>query len=79
MFFGSSLSGRLAELAGHSRRTRRCLRKLRNVYSLIFRAPGVAGSLGNNYGEMRYAVNGARARRMDTLTGERANDRFSLG
>lgn len=39
----------------------------RNVYSLIFLTPGVAGSVGNNYGEMRYSVNGARARQMDTL------------
>ncbi len=39
----------------------------RNVYGLIFLTPGVAGSVGNNYGEMRYAVNGARARQMDTL------------
>ena len=39
----------------------------RNVYSLIFLTPGVAGSVGNNYGDMRYAVNGARARQMDTL------------
>ncbi|MSV29502.1 MAG: hypothetical protein EXQ52_12290 [Bryobacterales bacterium] len=39
----------------------------RNVYSLIFLTPGVAGTVGNNYGEMRYSVNGARARQMDTL------------
>ena len=39
----------------------------RNVYSLIFLTPGVAGSVGNNYGDMRYGVNGARARTMDTL------------
>ncbi len=39
----------------------------RNVYSLIFLTPGVAGSVGNNYGDMRYSVNGARARQMDTL------------
>ena len=39
----------------------------RNVYSLIFLTPGVAGSIGNSYGEMRYSVNGARARMMDTL------------
>ncbi len=39
----------------------------RNVYSLIFLTPGVTGYVGNNYGEMRYGVNGARARMMDTL------------
>ena len=39
----------------------------RNVYSLIFLTPGVSGTVGNNYGEMRYSVNGARARQMDTL------------
>jgi len=39
----------------------------RNVYSLIFLTPGVAGSIGNAYGEMRYSVNGARPRTMDTL------------
>ncbi len=39
----------------------------RNVYSLIFLTPGVSGSVGNNYGDMRYSVNGARARQMDTL------------
>lgn len=39
----------------------------RNVYSLIYLTPGVSGSIGNSYGEMRYSVNGARARMMDTL------------
>lgn len=39
----------------------------RNVYALIFTTPGVSGSVGYNYGEMRYSVNGARARMMDTL------------
>lgn len=39
----------------------------RNVYSLIFLTPGVSGSVGNNYGDMRYSVNGARARMLDTL------------
>lgn len=39
----------------------------RNVYSLIFLTPGVTGTIGNNYGDMRYSVNGARARTMDTL------------
>ena len=39
----------------------------RNVYSLIFLTPGVAGSIGNNYNSMSYSVNGARATMMDTL------------
>ena len=39
----------------------------RNVYSLVFLTPGVTGSVGNSYGEMRYSVNGARQRTMDTL------------
>ena len=33
----------------------------RNVYSLIFLTPGVAGSIGNNYNSMSYSVNGARS------------------
>lgn len=39
----------------------------RNVYTLIFLTPGVAGSIGFNYGDMRYSVNGARERMLDTL------------
>lgn len=39
----------------------------RNVYSLVFLTPGVTGSVGNSYGEMRYSVNGGRQRTMDTL------------
>ncbi len=39
----------------------------RNVYSLVFLTPGVTGSVGNSYGEMRYSVNGARPRTMDTM------------
>ncbi|HEU0005467.1 MAG TPA: TonB-dependent receptor [Terriglobia bacterium] len=39
----------------------------RNVYSLVFLTPGVTGTVGNNYGEMRWSVNGARSRTMDTL------------
>ncbi|MGI8784637.1 MAG: TonB-dependent receptor domain-containing protein [Acidobacteriota bacterium] len=39
----------------------------RNVYTLIFLTPGVTGSIGNNYGDMRYSVNGARQRMHDTL------------
>ncbi len=32
----------------------------RNVYSLIFLTPGVAGNIGNSYNSMGYTVNGAR-------------------
>ena len=39
----------------------------RNVYNLVFLTPGVTGTVGNNYGEMRYSVNGARQRTMDTM------------
>ena len=39
----------------------------RNVYSLIFLTPGVAGSIGNNYNQMGYTVNGARPTMMDTV------------
>jgi hypothetical protein len=39
----------------------------RNVYSLIFLTPGVAGSIGNNYNSMSYSVNGARPTMMDTV------------
>src|SRR6185369_4136519 len=39
----------------------------RNVYSLVFLTPGVTGTVGASYGEMRYSVNGARARTMDTM------------
>ena len=39
----------------------------RNVYSLVFLTPGVTGTVGYNYGEMRYSVNGARSRMLDTL------------
>ncbi|MGH9839865.1 MAG: TonB-dependent receptor domain-containing protein [Blastocatellia bacterium] len=39
----------------------------RNVYSLIFLTPGVAGSVGNNYNQQDYSINGARLRAMDTL------------
>jgi hypothetical protein len=39
----------------------------RNVYSLIFLTPGVAGSVGNAYNEQNYSINGARQRAMDTL------------
>jgi hypothetical protein len=39
----------------------------RNVYTLIFLTPGVNGTIGFNYGDMRYSVNGARERMLDTL------------
>lgn len=39
----------------------------RNVFNLVFLTPGVTGTVGNSYGEMRYSVNGARARTMDTM------------
>ncbi len=39
----------------------------RNVYSLIFLTPGVAGTIGNNYNSMSYTVNGARPSMMDTV------------
>jgi hypothetical protein len=39
----------------------------RNVYSLIFLTPGVAGTIGNAYGDLRYTINGARPRSNDTL------------
>jgi hypothetical protein len=39
----------------------------RNVYSLIYLTPGVAGSIGNNYNSMSYSINGARSSMMETL------------
>ncbi len=39
----------------------------RNVYSLIYLTPGVAGNIGNNYNSMGYTVNGARPTMMDTV------------
>ncbi|MBI3473690.1 MAG: TonB-dependent receptor, partial [Candidatus Solibacter usitatus] len=39
----------------------------RNVYSLIFLTPGVTGTVGINYDDMRYSVNGGRQRMLDTL------------
>lgn len=39
----------------------------RNVYSLIYLTPGVAGSIGNSYNSMSYSVNGARTSLMETL------------
>ena len=39
----------------------------RNVYSLIFLTPGIAGTIGNDYGELRFSINGARARTSDIL------------
>jgi hypothetical protein len=39
----------------------------RNVYALIFLTPGVGGTIGNAYGDLRYTINGARPRSSDTL------------
>jgi len=39
----------------------------RNPYALVFLTPGVAGSVGINYDDMRYSVNGARVRMLDTM------------
>ena len=39
----------------------------RNVYSLIFLTPGLAGSVGNDYNSLSYSVNGARNDSMETL------------
>jgi Carboxypeptidase regulatory-like domain/TonB dependent receptor len=39
----------------------------RNVYSLVFLTPGVAGSVNNTYGGTSYSVNGVRPSLMDTL------------
>jgi len=39
----------------------------RNVYSLIYLTPGVAGGIGNNYNSLSYSVNGARPTMMDTV------------
>ncbi len=50
-----------------NRRIRELPLNTRNVYSLIFLTPGVSGSIGNNYNNMGYSVNGARATMMDTV------------
>ena len=39
----------------------------RNVYALIYLTPGVSGTIGNAYGDLRYTINGARPRSSDTL------------
>ncbi len=39
----------------------------RNIYSLIFLTPGLAGSIGNDYNSLSYSVNGARSDSMETL------------
>src|SRR3954447_24394022 len=39
----------------------------RNPYQLVFLTPGVSGSVSINYDDMRYSVNGARVRMLDTL------------
>ena len=39
----------------------------RNVYSLIFLTPGLAGSVGNDYNSLSFSVNGARNDSMEVL------------
>ena len=39
----------------------------RNPYGLVFLTPGVSGSVSINYDDMRYSVNGARVRMLDTM------------
>src|SRR3989440_29276 len=39
----------------------------RNIYSLIYLTPGVAGSIGNDYNSLSYSVNGARGSSMETM------------
>jgi len=38
----------------------------RNPYALVFLTPGVSGTVSINYDDMRYSVNGARVRMLDT-------------
>jgi hypothetical protein len=59
----SSTIGKLVD----NRRIQELPLNTRNVYSLIFLTPGVAGSIGNNYNSMSYSVNGARPTMMDTV------------
>jgi len=39
----------------------------RNVYSLIYLTPGVAGGIGNSHNQIGYSINGVRGGLMDTL------------
>lgn len=39
----------------------------RNIYTLVALTPGFAGGVGHRYGDMRWAVYGARTRTMDVL------------
>lgn len=39
----------------------------RNVYSLIYLTPGVAGGIGNSHNQLSYSVNGVRGGLFDTL------------
>ncbi len=39
----------------------------RNIYSLIYLTPGVAGGIGNDYNSLSYSVNGARGSSMETM------------
>jgi hypothetical protein len=50
-----------------NRRIRELPLNTRNVYSLIFLTPGVAGSVGDNYGGTGYSINGARTRMNETV------------
>ena len=59
----SSTVGKLVD----NRRIQELPLNTRNVYSLIFLTPGVAGTIGNNYNSMSYSVNGARPTMMDTV------------
>ncbi|BCS32070.1 hypothetical protein TBR22_A12750 [Luteitalea sp. TBR-22] len=59
-------SGTIGKLVDN-RRIQELPLNTRNVYSLIFLTPGVAGSIGNNYNSMSYSVNGARPTMMDTV------------
>jgi hypothetical protein len=50
-----------------NRRIRDLPLNTRNVYSLVFLTPGVAGSVGIDYSGLNYSVNGARPKTMDTI------------
>ena len=50
-----------------NRRIRELPLNSRNIYSLIFLTPGVAGSVGTNYGGTGYSINGARTRMNETV------------
>jgi hypothetical protein len=50
-----------------NRRIRDLPLNTRNVYSLVFLTPGVAGSVATDYSGLNYSVNGARPKTMDTI------------